>query len=76
MSVEPDNVLLRLMREVRAAQKIDSEKIATIEPRMDEIHETMYPVAGMSAHSNIRHDGVAEELAGIKERLKKLEEKA
>ncbi len=76
MSKEPDNVILRLLREVRDNQKKDSIRLEAIEGRMEEMHETMYSAVGMAAHANIRHDSVTDELKTLRKRVEKLEKKA
>ena len=80
---EPDNMILRLLREIRAKQDEHSsvlsehgQRLKMIDRRLDEVHETMYTVAGLAAHSNVRHDSVADRLEAIEERVRKLEEKA
>lgn len=81
MADEPDNMILRLLREIRAKQDEHSsallqqgERLKLIDRRLDEVHETMYTVAGLAAHSNVRHDTVADRLDAVEERVRRLEE--
>ena len=76
MSKEPDNVILRLLRDIRDKQDVHDTAFAEVNRRLDEVHETMYSAAGMAAHANIRHDGVADELKALRKRIEKLEENA
>jgi hypothetical protein len=51
-------------------------RLNRIEQRIDEVHETMYQVAGFAMHANVRHDTVTERLKVLEERVGRLEEKA
>jgi phage shock protein A len=82
MAGEDDNIILRLLRDIRA--KLDEhdgrfdehdKQFAELRQRMDEVHETLYTAAGMAAHANVRQDAVARELADLRSRIEKLEEK-
>ena len=80
---EPDNLVLQLLREVRATLGEHSGQFAAvgqsldrIDRRLEEVHETLYTVAGAAVHANIRHDTVAERLKTLEERVSRLEEKA
>ena len=72
---EPESVILRLLREIRAKQGEHDERFERLEQRMGEVHDTVYAAAGMAMHANVRHDNVAEELAELRQRIEKLEEK-
>ena len=76
MADEPDNMILRLLREMRSTQLDHGERLKLIERRIDEVHETVYTAAGLAAHANVRHDGVAERLEALEARVERLEEKA
>ena len=80
MAEEPDNHTLRLLREIRDAQRQGfsgvNERLERLEQRMDEVHESTYTALGLAGHANVRHDSVQDELRDIKKRLTKLEEKA
>ena len=76
MADEPDNTILRLPREMRTTQFGHGERLELIERRIDEVHETVYTAACLAAHTNVRHDGVAERLEALEQRVERLEEKA
>ena len=76
MTDESDNMTLRLLREIRATQIEHTERLKTLDRRMDEVHETLYTAAGIAAHANVRHDAVAERLEALEQRVQTLEEKA
>jgi DNA repair ATPase RecN len=80
---EPDNLILQLLREIRGTlgdhgkrfDRVD-QRLNAIEQRIDEVHETMYQVAGFAMHANVRHDTVTERLKALEDRVGRLEEKA
>lgn len=82
MAEEPDNLVLQLLRdmrreqtETRALQAKQAEALARIEQRIEEVHETMYSVAGFAMHANVRHETVTGRLKVLEERVSHLEEK-
>ncbi|MCE7030093.1 hypothetical protein [Jiella avicenniae] len=83
MADEPDNLVLQLLREIRtdvgdvkATLAKHGERLDHIDQRLEEVHETLYTVAGAAVHANVRHDTVAERLKTLEERVSRLEEKA
>ncbi|ORE99185.1 hypothetical protein [Aurantimonas sp. 22II-16-19i] len=82
MADEPDNLVLQLLREIRAdigevksTLSKHSERFDRVDQRLEEVHETLYTVAGAAVHANVRHDTVAERLKTLEERVSRLEEK-
>ncbi|SMC58809.1 hypothetical protein SAMN06297251_104101 [Fulvimarina manganoxydans] len=82
MAGEPDNLVLGLLREIRAKledhdPRFDemSGRLAHLEQRNDEIHETMYTIAGFATHANVRHERVSERRKSLEGRIDRLEEK-
>ena len=83
MADEPDNLVLQLLQEIRAdigevklTLSKHSERFDRVDQRLEEVHETLYTVAGAAVHANVRHDTVAERLKTLEERVSRLEEKA
>ncbi|TGE02475.1 hypothetical protein [Methylobacterium nonmethylotrophicum] len=82
MAAEPDNLVLSLLRdmraalaEVRAVQDEQSRRLIRIEGRVDETHESMITGLGLAAHASIRHDRVEERLRDLTDRVERLEGK-
>lgn len=73
---ETDNLVLQLLREMRTTLEEHSKRFDRVDQRLEELHETLYTVAGAAVHANIRHDTVAERLKTLEERVSRLEEKA
>lgn len=78
---EPADPMLRLLRDIReevsAVRKVQDQhsvKFVEISHRLGEIHESLYTSLGMSAHANIRHDSVQQQLDELKARIERLEQ--
>jgi len=84
------NLVLRLLREIRtelgdtkASVQTVGARMTTLERKMDDVNESVGYALGLSAHANIayettgqRLDRLSETVADLKARLEKLEEKA
>ncbi|KMO39534.1 hypothetical protein [Methylobacterium aquaticum] len=75
MAAEPDNLVLSLLRDMRAVQHEQSRRLIHIEGRVDQTHESMITGLGLPAHANIRHDIVEERLRDLSDRVERLEGK-
>jgi hypothetical protein len=77
---EPENLVLELLREIRAIQtdhsrllNEHSEEFRQLRADIEEWQETTATAAGFAVHSNVRHEAVQRKLDEIDERLKRLE---
>ena len=75
MSDEPGNVMLRLLRDLRADARDPKKDNADIEQRLEELHQTPYMTAGLSMHANVKQGTFAKRFASLEGRVEKLEEK-
>jgi hypothetical protein len=82
MAEDDDNVVLRLLREIRSGQEEQSRRLIRVERRVDEMHEGMTTALGMAAHSDVvveqygqRFDEVEDQLAALRRRVSDLEAK-
>jgi hypothetical protein len=80
MTEDTENLILRLLREIRGTQQAHSAKFVTIERRLSEMHEGLYTALGMAAHGNVviegdggRLDEMAADIAAMKRRMAELE---
>lgn len=80
MTEDTENLILRLLREIRETQQAHSAKFVTIERRLLERHEGLYTALGMAAHGNVvieghggRLDEMAADIAAMKRRMAELE---
>ena len=82
MTEEDENLVLRLLREIRAGQQDQSLRLIRVERRVDEMHESMTTALGMAAHSNVvveqmgqRFDEFEDRLVALQRRVSELESK-
>jgi RNase H-fold protein (predicted Holliday junction resolvase) len=80
MPEEPDNLILSLLREIRAVQDQQSAKLTEHDLRFDELKkqieewETTATGIGFAAHANVRTQAIEREIAELKNRIKRLED--
>lgn len=75
MADEPDNIMLRLLRDVRDGQGRMQLDITALRRQVGEMHESTITALGLAGHANIRHDSVRLEIDALKERVARLEER-
>jgi hypothetical protein len=68
-----DNVILRLLREIRADQQDQSKRLIRVERRLDEVHESMTTALGMAAHSNVVVEQFGQRFDELEDRLAALQ---
>lgn len=80
MATSYNNVVLRLLREIRAEQHDQSRRMVRVERRLDEMHEGMTTALGMAAHSDLvveqfgqRFDEFEDQLDALRRRVIDLE---
>lgn len=81
MAEEPDNLVLRMLREMREVLQEVRDKVHEHDRRFDELktqieewQETTATGVGFAAHANIRTQAIEKEIAELKRRIKRLEE--
>jgi len=73
MAKEPDNIVLKLLREIREKQDDHDKRFSKIDKKLDELSDSVTYALGLSAHANVRHEAVQKKIDEIEKRLKKLE---
>lgn len=80
MGETENNVVLRLLREIRAQQLDDGHRLQRVERRMDELHEGMVSamgIAGLASVATEKHgegmDEIRDEIMAPKRRVAELE---
>jgi septal ring factor EnvC (AmiA/AmiB activator) len=83
MPDQPEDLTLRLLRDIRAKldehdKRFDAhdKRFDTLEERMDDLRTSMTYGLGLAMHAQVRHDGVAKKIEDIEGRLTRLEERA
>lgn len=81
MTDETDNLVLILLRDIRATldeqTKLHAghtERFDRLEQRMDDLYESTYSALGFAAHANIRIDSVGERPKKLESRVSRLED--
>ena len=80
MADEPDNLMLRLLREIRAKMDDHDKRFDEHDRRFDDLKkaiedrkETAATGIGFAAHANIRNDMLEKEIAELKKRMDRIE---
>ena len=80
---EDDNLILRILKEIQATQaelgrilNTHTTRFERVERRLDEVHESLYTSFGLAGHANVKTDMLEREISDLRERVKRLEEKA
>ena len=80
MAEEPDNILLRLLRDIRAKQDEHDKRFDAHDKRFDDLDkaiedwkETTATGVGFAAHANIRNEALEKEIAELKRRMDRIE---
>ena len=80
MAETEDNVVLRLLREIRADTQDTRSRLTKVERRLEEFHESMVQamgVAGLASVATEKHgediDKIRDEIAALKRRVQELE---
>ena len=83
MAEDESNLILRLLREIRADQQNQGKRLVRVERRVDELHENVATALGMAAHSNVvveqfgqRFDEFEDRLGALQRRVADLETKS
>ena len=81
MANEPDNIVIPMLRELRASIEGVGSDVRLLRERVDDIGEkmevrqgTIAAAAGFAVHANTRNEKLEKEVAALKRRVDKLEE--
>jgi outer membrane murein-binding lipoprotein Lpp len=75
MSKEPENLVLKILREVREDVRTLKKDNGEIKQRLDEMHETLFTKTGLAMHANVKNDTLSKRVETLEKRIGKLEEK-
>ena len=73
MAKDADNIVLKLLRDIRATQDEHSVEFKKVRKQLEDLSESVTYALGLSAHANVRHESVQKKIDEIEKRLKKLE---
>jgi septal ring factor EnvC (AmiA/AmiB activator) len=82
MAREPEDVVVRILRQIQATQAEHSkqfvrmdERFERLEQQVGELNDDMMAALGLASHVNVREQNIQKEINDIKKRLKRLEAK-
>jgi hypothetical protein len=82
MAKQPDDMVVRILQQIQATladqnrmHEEHRQAFDRIERRLDESLNTSITAIGLAGHANVRHGNVEEEIADLKKRVERLEEK-
>jgi hypothetical protein len=75
MAKQPENLVVRILREIPATQADQSKKFEEIEQRLDELHDGMITSLGLASHANVRSNSITKDINDLKKRVRRLESK-
>jgi hypothetical protein len=75
MAKEPDNLVLKMLREIRARFDKHEERFDKIDKKLDDMWESFTYALGLSLHVNVRHQSVQQRRHTLEQRVEKLEER-
>jgi tetrahydromethanopterin S-methyltransferase subunit G len=82
MAKQPDNLVLKMPREIRATLATHERRFDKIDKRFDEMDKKLDNVSvslttalGLSLHANVRHESVQKKLDALEPRVQKPEER-
>ena len=83
MAEEPNNLILRLLRDIREKQDDHDKRLEGIDRRLGDLTESAALAMGMAAHSHVsqeslgqRLDEIRVEMDRMKERLDRLDDRS
>ncbi|MGO9545126.1 MAG: hypothetical protein ACLPPF_10070 [Rhodomicrobium sp.] len=74
MTSERDDLVLKLLRDLRSAVDESRKDMQSMRARIEEMHETSITAMGLAGHANVQHQTVRSEIDDLKERVQRLEE--
>jgi polyhydroxyalkanoate synthesis regulator phasin len=75
MAKEPDNLVLKMLREIRGRLDKHEERFDKIDKKLDDMSESLTFALGISMQANVRHESVQKKLDALEQRVNRLEER-
>lgn len=75
MAKEPEDLVVRLLREIQKTLADHTKHFDKIERRLDEVGDGMITALGLASHAHVKHDSTQKEIDKLKKRIDRLEEK-
>jgi polyhydroxyalkanoate synthesis regulator phasin len=75
MAKEPDNLVLKMLREIRARLDRHEQRFDKIDKKLDDMSESLTYALGLSLKANVQHESVQKQLDALAQRVQRLEER-
>jgi len=75
MANEPNNIVLRLLREIRATQDVHGADLREMKARVDDLYKISTHTLGVAANAHLRYEALEARLDKLSERVQRLEAK-
>lgn len=72
MAESDDNLVLRLLREIRAQQSEDGMRLLRVERRLEELHDSVGTALGFAAHANVVAERSGEQFDELRAQIESL----
>ena len=75
MAKEPDNLVLKMLQEIRARLDKHEERFDKLDKKLDDMAGSLTYSLGFSMQANVRHDNVQKKLDALAQRVERLEQR-
>ena len=76
MAKEPDDLVLRLLREIRSKQDAQGVTLERVQKRVEDLYKMSTHTLGVAARAHERYEALEARVDKLSDRLKRLEAKA
>ena len=76
MAKEPDDLVLRLLREIRAKQDVQGATLERVQKRVEDLYKMSTHTLGVAARAHERYETLEARMDKLADRVKRLEAKA
>jgi hypothetical protein len=75
MAKEPESLVLRLLRDIRATQSTHGAALKHLKTRVDDLYKISTHTLGVAANAHVRHEALETKVEKLTARVKRLEAK-
>jgi hypothetical protein len=75
MARQPDDLVLRVLKNIQRTQAEHSKRLDRIEKALEDVLDGVVTALGLATHANVRHEAVDKRLEQLRVRIDRLEKK-
>ena len=75
MAKEPESLVLRLLRDIRATQQVHGADLAHLKKRVDDLYKISTHTLGVAANAHVRYETLQSQVQKLTGRVRRLEAK-